>query len=76
MENKKCNKWDSRSTTLRYKKANPVASSVQAIFGNVNNKRFRLPNVSIVHTAGNAKTQFTSPKEAKSAAAKTKTVEE
>ena len=51
------------------KKQNLAASRVHAIFGNVNNKRLRRPNVSIVQTAGNAKSQFTRPKpqEAKSA---------
>ena len=51
------------------KKENPAASRVHAMLGNVNNKRLRRPNVSMVQTAGNANSQFTRPKpqEAKSA---------
>jgi hypothetical protein len=45
------------------KKQNPAESSrVHAILENVNNKRLRRPNVSMVQTARNAKSQFTRPK--------------
>jgi len=40
----------------------PATSRLQAMFGNVNNKRPRLPHLSIDHTAGQAKTKLVRPK--------------
>jgi hypothetical protein len=43
-------------------KENPAASSVQAICGNVKRSNVRLPYVSIVQIAGQAKIKLTKPK--------------
>jgi hypothetical protein len=44
------------------KKHMPAVSRVQNMLGNVNNSRPRRPKVSMVQTAGHAKTKFTRPK--------------
>ena len=44
------------------KKHIPAASKVQNMLGNVNKSRPRRPNVSMVQTAGHAKTKFIRPK--------------
>jgi hypothetical protein len=43
------------------RKQSPAASRHQAIFGNVVRSRLRRPKVSMVYTAGKAKTKRTSP---------------
>ena len=65
------------------KKQKPAANKVQAICGKVKSSSARRPQVSMVQTAGQAKTKLTAPKpqEARSASrlvapALTKTVEE
>ena len=40
---------------------NPATSKVHAMFGNVNRRSDRRPNVSIVHTAGQAKRKLINP---------------
>ena len=51
-------------------KEKPVRSSIAAMSGKETSNRFLLPNVSIVQTAGAAKTKLTAPKpkDARSAA--------
>jgi len=40
----------------------PATNKLQAMFGNVNSKRPRLPHLSMDHTAGHAKTKLVRPK--------------
>lgn len=56
--------------TRRTYKAKPVRSNIAAMSGKEISNRFLLPNVSIVQTAGAAKTKLTAPKpkDARSAA--------
>jgi hypothetical protein len=55
--------------SVEIQKENPAARSVQHICGKVKSSKPRRPNVSIAHTAGQAKTKLIrpNPKEARSA---------
>lgn len=48
--------------SLSINKQQPATSRLQAMLGNVNSSKPRLPNLSMVQTAGHANAKFVSPK--------------